>query len=644
MLLILDNCEHVVEACAQLADHLIRGCPHLKILASSREALAISGETSWRIPSLALPNSKVDLEDFTALTQYEAVRLFVDRALAVLPGFSITKQNANAIVQLCQQLDGIPLALELAAARVKVMTVEQIVLRLHDRFRLLTGGSRVALPRQQTLRALIDWSYDLLNDEERQAWQAFSVFTGGWTLEAAEEVLGEAQDEPPPATAAPSLSIPTYAVLDLLNTLVSKSLVVASVEEKSGETRYALLETIRQYGTEKLRAAGLLDWVSYRHLAYYEKMAEQAEQHLQAGEQTAWLKRLDYEHDNSQAALEWALSHQEIEAALRLCIALGNFWFIRGYLSIGLGWVERVLAMVNQTTSKSLQAQALRWAGEFTRYQGDNLNGARAYYEAAVQIWRELEENKPGTAQLLDALGGLAFFEGTFSHACTFYTEALSIYRDLENKASCADMLNNVGLMIACENDGDKQLAQGYLAEALAKYREVGNKRGQGYSWLFMGFLAISENQTDQAAKLLTEAEILNQEVNDGMIAGSAAMCLGLVAQLQKDYKQAHALYRKALLAQGELQLKYIILTIFDLLAGLTVSEGNTVVAAHLFGAVEKLHEAMSAPVLGFVQQHYQAGKSIIANQRNEPTLAAAWAVGQQMSLHETLEYALKLG
>ena len=278
LLLILDNCEHLVETCAQLTQHLLHACSKLKIITSSREALGIPGETVYRVPSLSLPQQVEVHEDVSAIVNYEAPRLFVERARKANPGFVLTRENAPHVTQICQRLDGIPLAIELAAARVRLFTPQQIAERLRDRFKLLTGGSRTALPRQQTLRALIDWSYLTLNETEQNVLRSLAVFSGGWTFEGAESVAGEIE------------------AMEGLSGLVNKSLV--NVEEQAGESRYSYLETIRQYAMERLLESGDVANVRDRHLAYFMDYAQRAEQHFGTAELMLWLDRIDVEHDN----------------------------------------------------------------------------------------------------------------------------------------------------------------------------------------------------------------------------------------------------------------------------------------------------------------------------------------------------------
>ncbi len=393
LLLILDNCEHLIAACAQLSETLLRACPNLRILATSREALGIAGETAWRVSSLSLPDlRKLPLAE--GLREYEAIRLFIDRAKSTLPTFGVTNQNGPTVTQICQRLDGIPLAIELAAARVKVLSVEQLAVRLDDRFRLLTGGSRTALPRQQTLRAAIDWSYELLSKKERVLLRRVSVFVGGFSLEAVEAVcVGK--------------GIEASEALDLLTHLVDKSLVV--VEEQLGETRYRLLDTVRQYSREKLLESKEASAVRKRHRDWYVKLAERAEPEMHGPNQVIWLERLETEHDNLRAALEWSLGGGETEAGLRLAGAIWDFWRLHGYLSEGRRWLEGFLSR-SSGVSTPARVKALQAAATLGLFQCD-FERATTLSEECLTLSRELGD-KEGIAFSLINLGGLAGFSG----------------------------------------------------------------------------------------------------------------------------------------------------------------------------------------------------------------------------------------
>jgi predicted ATPase len=355
LLLILDNCEHLVAACAQFAETLLRLSPGLTILTTSRHVLGVTGETAWRVLSLAVPDlqSPPPLE---RLTHYEAVQLFIDRAGAAQPSLQVTTQNAPAVARICHQLDGIPLAIELAAARSRVFSVEQIAARLDDRFRLLTSGPRTALPRRQSLRATIDWSHDLLSEPERALLRRLSVFAGGWTFEAAEFVAAGEQVQP-------------YAVLDLLTQLVDKSLVIA--EERRGAVRYRLLETIRQYALERLRAAGEAEATRDRHLAYCLALAEEADPKLRGAESRLFLDRLEEEHANLRAALERAMASPDGgETALRLSGAPARFWWLRSHHDEGWRRLEHALARAPDASAARMKA--LHGAGYLAHHRRDS--------------------------------------------------------------------------------------------------------------------------------------------------------------------------------------------------------------------------------------------------------------------------------
>ncbi len=355
LLLVLDSCEHLIAACAEFSHTLLHGCPQLRILATRREVLGVAGELAWRVPPLASPDPQrlLSIED---LVQYEAVQLFVERARTALLTFTLTNRNASVVAQVCYRLDGIPLAIELAAARVKVLAVEQIAARLDDRFHLLTGGGRMVLPRQQTLQAAMDWSYDLLSEPERRLWHRLSVFAGGWTLEAAEAVCA-------------GVGFDVADVLDRLTSLVDKSLV--NVEAPDGEARYRLLETIRQYGLKKLERSGQAAVVRRQHLQWFVGLAERAEAELTGPDQGIWLERLETEYDNLWAVLEWSQTEaQGAEAGLRLAAALWRFWLVHGHLREGRRWLEAVLAG-SRVAWVAARAKALYGAGALAEDQGD---------------------------------------------------------------------------------------------------------------------------------------------------------------------------------------------------------------------------------------------------------------------------------
>ncbi|HSG45359.1 MAG TPA: adenylate/guanylate cyclase domain-containing protein, partial [Anaerolineales bacterium] len=375
-LIVLDNCEHLISASAQVVNELLRAAPRVKVLTSSREALGVRGEVSYPVPSLTLPNLN-HLPAIEGLSQYEAVRLFIDRALLVAPHFEVDKDNAPYIAQICHRLDGIPLAIELAAARAKVLSVDQISKRLDDRFRLLTGGARTALPRQQTLRALIDWSYDLLEENERLLLCRLSVFMGDWTLEAAEEVCeGDGID--------------SYDVLDLLSQLVNKSLVVVNEKSKSGETRYRMLETIRQYARDKLLETGGGDAVRDKHLAYFVKLTEQAEPELYRANQVFWINKLDDELDNIRAAVKMAIA-TDAKSGLKILNYIPPFLGSRGLMREVEAWLTKLLSLYDN--ADAVRAHGLAHYGWILSTQF-KLSDAHKILEQSLEISRSIPDKK----------------------------------------------------------------------------------------------------------------------------------------------------------------------------------------------------------------------------------------------------------
>lgn len=582
LLLVLDNCEHLVEACAQFIEVLLRTCPKLRILTTSRELLGITGETAWRVPPLSLPDPN-HLPPIESLTQYEAIRLFWERAAVVSPGFALTSQNAPAITQICQRLDGIPLAIELAAARVKVLSVEQIAARLDDRFRLLTGGSRTALRRQQTLQATIDWSYELLSEKERILLRRLAVFTGGYTLEAAEAVCAQE-------------GIDQHEVLDLLSQLVDKSLVVK--EEKGRTARYWLLETIRQYSLDKLAEAREMTALHSWHLTFFVELAEQAEPQLKGADQKLWLERLEIEHDNLRAALEW--SKTEISRAvegLRLAGALWPFGEVRGFLSEGRRWIEGLLAVVGNTQA-SVRAKALRGAGVLASHQGD------------------------------------------YERAATFLQESLVLLQQLGDKRGAALSLNNLG--IVARNQGDYARATALYEEALVLWRELGDKRGIAASVANLAIVARNQKDYSRATKLYEEGLLLFRQLGNKMGMAITLNNLGVIAEDQGNYERAIMLYKESLVLHNELGNKLGTWGCLSNLAAVAGEQGQPERAARLFGAAEALREALSAPVSPDDRAEYDSKVAAVRAKLDEATFAQAWAQGRAMTLEQAISYALE--
>jgi predicted ATPase/class 3 adenylate cyclase len=507
LVLILDNCEHLVETCAVLADRLLHSCPHLKILASSREALGITGETIFNVPPLALPAS--DGLSAETLSRAEAVQLFVDRAAAVQPGFRLNDHNASAVAQICQRLDGIPLALELAAARVGMLSPQQIADRLDDRFRLLTGGSRTALPRQQTLRSLIDWSYDLLSTEERQLFRRLSVFVGGWSLEAAEAVC------------------PELDVLSLLAGLVQKSLVVADEGADEVTTRFRLLETIRQYGREKLGQSGETQLISSRHARFFAQLAEEAEAFLRGGQEIiAWLQRLESEHGNLRAALDWCLSGGDLPLGAQLAGSLTFFWFRRDHHSEGRNYLDQAVKTSDRAPTH-VKAKLYVSIGTLA-YVQQELGACFEAYQKGASLYREVDD-PAGLGTALAFYGGILgmLHPSRYSEAVALCYEAHDILRGIKDKPRFVQALNFTGEMFRTRGDYEK--AKAVYEECLSLAREIDDLLRQSMMYQNLGYVAIHKGDIKAAKALCSQGiQLAIQVKSDSQLASTIMVMAGV--------------------------------------------------------------------------------------------------------------------
>jgi predicted ATPase/class 3 adenylate cyclase len=507
LVLILDNCEHLVETCAVLADRLLHSCPHLKILASSREALGITGETIYQVPPLALPSSD-DLSAET-LSRAEAVQLFVERAAAVQPGFKLNDHNASAVALICQRLDGIPLALELAAARVGMLSPQQIADRLGDSFRLLTGGSRTALPRQQTLRSLIDWSYDLLLTEERQLFRCLSVFVGGWSLEAAEAVC------------------PELDVLSLLAGLVQKSLVVADEGADELSTRFRLLETIRQYAREKLEQSGETQLISSRHARFFAQLAAEAEAYLRGGQEIiAWLQRLESEHGNLRAALDWCLSGGDLPVGAQLAGSLTFYWFRRDHHSEGRNYLDQAVKMSDRAPTH-VKAKLFVSIGTLA-YVQQELEACFEAYQKGASLYREVDD-PAGLGTALAFYGGILgmLHPSRYSEAVALCYEAHDILRGIKDKPRFVQALNFTGEMFRTRGDYEK--AKAVYEECLSLAREIGDLLRQSMMYQNLGYVAIHEGDSERAKTLCSQGiQMAIQIKSDSQLASTIMVMAGV--------------------------------------------------------------------------------------------------------------------
>lgn len=581
LLLVLDNCEHLVQACAELVEALLRACPELSFLATSRQSLHVPGETTWRMPSMPVP-PMASVPSDELLAHFDATRLFVERARSGLPGFAVSDQNGPAIVRICSRLDGIPLAIELAAARLSVLGLDQIDERLHDRFRLLTAGNWTALPRQQTLRATLDWSFGLLTAREHIVFQRLAVFAGGWTLEAAEDICAVE-------------GIGSEEILDLLAGLIDKSLVVA---DEAGESRrYQLLETMREYGWEKLRAAGEEMAVRDRHRDWLLALAEEADRRLRGPAQAGWLTRLEREHDNFRAALAWCVGEKrDPEAGLRLAGALAWFWRLHGHLSEGRRWLTLALAPPGEEAS-SARCRAL--------------NGA----------------------------GLLTFAQSGYVTAAALFDESLGLARELGDASAMAWALHGLGRV--AEETSDFARANAVLEESLVLFRTCQDTAGRAYSLLFLANVARECADYVRAAALYGETIALAREVGDTWVLGWTFEHAANLALLQGDVPRAAALFLEGLVLLDTIRATWGIASCLLGLAEVAGVQGQPDRAARLFGAEQALRAMLGTSTPDFDHAAHRRGLTTARIALGEERFDALAAEGQAMSIDEVVAYAL---
>jgi non-specific serine/threonine protein kinase len=620
LLLLLDNCEHVLAASAELVQTLLQHCPTLRVLATSQEALGIAGETVYPVPSLTMPDPS-RLPPVEQLTGFESIRLFVERATASRPGFALTPGNAAAVAQICARLDGIPLAIELAAARVKVLSVDEIATRLADRFRLLTLGSRSAPARHQTLRAALDWSFDLLNEKERLLLQRLSVFAGGWTLGAAEAVCADQ-------------ACPEGDVLDVLTRLVDRSLVV--VGELGQDTWYRLLETVRLYAREKLETGADGGVVRRRHRDWYMQFVETVEPELQGPALESWLRRLEAEHDNVRAALEWCkTSEPNPEYGLRLAGAMWHFWEVRGYWTEGREWLEGALKRGTDLDVPA-RAKALTGAANLAFFQGDFAR-ASALGTESLALGRKLGD-KRAIASCLNVLGLEACRLEKYDQAARLGEESLALSKEVGDTWGAAGAHLILGLV--ARGAGDYARAALLLEEGVTQFRRLGDKWATALSVNDLGLVLREMGEYYRAHRLLEEGLALFRELGDRWGIGFSLANLGIVAWNRAEYDQAAALFHESLSLRKVLGDRRGISTALTGLAVVAAAQGRPDSSAVLFGAAEALREALGIPPPPFIRDEYDRRIAGVRAALDEPVFAAAWQQGRTMTMEQAIEFA----
>jgi predicted ATPase/DNA-binding CsgD family transcriptional regulator len=659
LLLFLDNFEQVIGAAPALTE-LLERCTALKILVTSREVLRVRGEQEFHVLPLALPNLS-HLPEPAALSQYAAVAFFLQRVHSVKPDFQITTTNARTIAAICTHLDGIPLALELAATRLKILSPTALLARLEHRLQVLTQGHRDVHTRQQTLRNTLQWSYDLLDAEEQRLFRRLAVFAGGCTLEAVEAVCKVPGDE-------------MMNVFDGVASLLDKSLVQQQSAQKDGEPHLVMLETIREYGLERLTTSGELKVTRQSHALYYLTLAEEAAPNLFGTEPAMWSERLEREHNNLRAALYWSLEQGEaghsMELALRLGVALMGFWILYGHFDEGRTFLERSLA-ASQGVMASIRAKAIVAAACLAINQGDldwtktlseeglalsrelgdtdgiasnltqlgfvahmqcDLDAACSLGEEVVSLAREMGDK----SDIFDALQNLAFVRlerGEYARANAMYEECLEVFRELGNKVAIASTLHQLALVLFLSL-GDQERVRSLLEESLALWKEMGSKNGIAVWSYLAGQVALHQGDAFQARSLLEESVAHYKEVGDRWHTARSLSALARVEAVQGNYAEARTLYEENLVLCREMGNKNIAPAL-EGLASVAMGQDQPAWAARLWGAAEALRETIGTPIWPVERAAYERSVAAARTLLGERKFGAAWVEGRTMPLEQ---------
>jgi len=666
MLLLLDNFEQVADAAVMLAQ-LLAACPKIKMLVTSRVGLHVRAEHEFAVPPLSLPTTK-HLPGLLALTQYEAVALFIERAQATKPDFQVTNANAPAVAAICTRLDGLPLAIELAAARVKHFPPQTLLSRLERGLSVLSGGARDLPVRQQTLRGAIAWSYDLLEPEEQQLFRRLAVFVDGWSWEAAGEVC----------TAAGKLE---GDILERLASLVDKSLL-RQEEQAEGEVRFWMLQTLREFGLEQLTSTGELEVTRDTHAAYYLRLAEEAEPFQRGAEQIRWLASLEQEHENLRASLSWLLEQariggeqgkQQAERALRLCAALSWFWFIRGYFREGQMYLEQALAF-REGVAAPVRAKALHMAGELA-FLLDDFQRVEKLIGESLALYSEMADSA-GMADALDWQGNLAWAKSDLVEARSKFEEAATLFQTLGNSWKRGRSLTQLSRVISAQ--GEYEQAHRLLEESLALYRalgaqerigwilyllaqvffvsqtelkqarilaeqslalskEIGYKPLSAYVLSLLGQIRLVEGEQTLARQLAEDSVTTFKELGDRAGRATAQIALAWVLAHQGDLSAARQLYQESFALLLEIHYREFIPSCLEGLAAVAATQGESAWAARLWGAAGALRETIGTPLPPIYRAEYEQAVSAARAQLNEEAFSRAWSQGRTMAPEQAM-------
>jgi predicted ATPase/class 3 adenylate cyclase len=621
MLLVLDNFEQVIVA-ASVVSELLEICSKLKILVTSREALRVTGEQEYWVPPLALPDLK-NLPSQESLSQYTAVELFIQRARAVRPDFQITNETAPAVAEICHRLDGLPLAIELAAARIKLLPPRAMLSRLEQRLDFLTGGGRDLPARQQTLRGAIAWSYDLLEEGEQRIFRRLSVFVGGCTLEGAEQVAGDDSF--------------FSSFLDQVGSLLDKSLI-RQVEDGRGEPRFVMLELLREFGLEQLKAREEQETIRERHARYFLSLTGQAQESLERGEQVQWMDRMEQEHGNLRAAFEWSRTAAGMEElCLQLAGALGLFWEGHGHFSEGRERLSALLSMQATQGQTIDRARLLARAAELAYRQSDYAATVELA-EESLAIYRQFDDPQ-GIASMLIKLGNCATEAGDFEAASGYLEEALAIWQKLQNRHGTARALISLGW--AALRPGNYPLASLRLEQALALSRELGDTRSMGFALSGLGEIALRQDRFGRARQLLEESLALRRQLGNKWGIGVSLGTLGWLAIREGDWDRAMAWLGESLHVRSEIGDKGGIAWCLERLADLAMSWGRPEKAVRLLSAAASLRISIGSVIDPADQPAYHAMRQTLRSHFGEVQFTSLWKEGWVLAPEQAIDYAL---
>ena len=622
MLLVLDNCEHLIEDVAPLASGLLSACPRLKILTTSREALRVPGEWLYSVPTLEMPkeNSIVGLEN---ISSFPALILFAERARAARSDFELNAGNIQAVISICAQLDGLPLAIELIAARMRLMSPVAFLEHWNPQFVLSADGVRAVSTRQKTLHNAIAWSYNLLSKQEQILFARLSVFIGGFAPEAAKAVVAGGD-------------ISQSQVMDLLAQLINKSLVtvVANTVGKDVETRYGMLETIREYARGKLDDSAETDRLRQRHRDFFISFAELAERKLKSAEQFKWLDRLELEYDNLRGAWHCAIEGDP-ELALRLASALLDFWYACGNPGEGREWMSKLIPQTNHWGQTAMRAQAFSTAG-YLAYLQDDFGSARSLLEEARKIVQVVKDKKV-TAFVLLWIGRVAYLQREDQTAYTFTEECLTIYQELQDDWGIAMATYHLAGFDAVQ--GHHQEAEEQFRKSLTTFQDLGDKLSAGHVLNGLGELARLKGDYERAGKFYEESIELYRQQRSRLAGALPLLNLAWVSLHKGDHSRAKVLFNEVFKLFKENGNQFGVEICLLGFAGVLAVTGKPEMAAWLFGALESSYESMELQE----RKEFDHYVSVVRGRLDEATFAKVWAKGQAVTLEQAIVYALEL-